>query len=109
MVSATSDHIQDVAVHAATLAQDGSLRVMLVNKAQVAKKVHLNLGSFIPLGAAKYEAVGNTWDAKTLTINGQTLSEDDLAPSGIRTQHRSVPRQLCHRGARVTHHALVFK
>lgn len=78
MVHAASDHMESVAVHAAVRAQDGSLRVMLVNKTAQAASVHLDLGDYAARSAGTYVLQGDSAGATSATVNGQTLTQDKV-------------------------------
>ena len=78
LVATQSDHMDMVAAHAALRGSDGSLRVLLVNKTQQEQVTHLSLTDFAPRRAAAYVLQGTAYDATAATVNGQTLTQDNV-------------------------------
>lgn len=79
MVSSSTTDVTQVAVHAATRKDDGSLRVFLVNKTTASKTVRLKLTGYAPTTAARYQLVGAALDANVMTLNGQSFTPASLA------------------------------
>lgn len=78
-VSATSDVVGDVAVHAAIRAADCSLRVMLINKSTLAKQVNVTLSGFAPVTAESYSLAGTSYQSRDVVLNGASLSSIDVS------------------------------
>jgi hypothetical protein len=78
-VASTSDQIASVNAHAALRQDDGTLRVMLVNKTTTAKNVRLTLSDFVPTASAQYTMVGTSLTNTTVTVNGTNLTAATVA------------------------------
>lgn len=77
-VKAQSDKITEVAAHASVRSQDGSLRLMLVNKNKSAQAVRITLSDFIPKAAASYQVIADSLYGTTVTLNGTKLSSANI-------------------------------
>lgn len=91
MVNSSSDNIANVAAHAALRAEDCSLRVMLVNKATTAQKVHLTLKGYTPVSASQYNLVGTAYQSGTVTINNMQLTDVDITQGADAVPAASAP------------------
>lgn len=78
LVAAKSDAQSAVAVHAATRKSDGSLRVMLVNKTNVAKRVTVNLTDFAPKASGRYQLTANAYLDTSMQLNSQSLTPANI-------------------------------
>lgn len=78
MVKTSTSAITQVASHAALSSTDGSLHVMLVNKSSTAQSVRLTLPDYKPVRASQYVLTGASLAATAATINGKTLTTDNV-------------------------------
>jgi hypothetical protein len=85
-VDAKSAAVTAVAAHAA-LREDGALAVVLVNKTEVAKKVHVTIAGHCYARADSLTFEGGTWAAKDFRIDGHVLDAatavNGIAPSAV--------------------------
>ena len=93
MVNAVSDHRDTVAVHAAVRSSDGSLTVMLVNKANVPKSVRLTLPDFSTSSAQQFVLSGSSYTGTDMQLNGQTLTAANVGKGAQAIQ--AVPTSAC--------------
>lgn len=91
VVDAQSEAVERVAAHAA-LTEDGKLTVLLVNKDAQAHPVRLALEGFEPASARQWTLVGEGYDDRTVTLNGQTLDAANVGP-GVEGEPARVGRE----------------
>ena len=78
-VAAVSSSKTDVAVHA-SLRPDGGLAIMLVNKTESAKRVHLDIEGFCVGTASEITLTGDGYGSTSFTLGGQAVT-----PSTVET------------------------
>ncbi len=73
-IGSSSDRVAQVAIHAARNSADNSLRVMLVNKAEQAQTVRLQVANFSAKRAQSYLLQAPGYISTAMRLNGQLLT-----------------------------------
>lgn len=93
MVNVNNDHRDTVAAHAALRSSDGTLTVMLINKAATSKSVRLALPDFSSSSAQQYVLSGSSYEGTDMTLNGQQITAANVGRGGNAIP--AVPTDAC--------------